>query len=276
MSLLSAEPGRSEPRGGGFRRVAALARAEAVLLRRSPAAMGGALAAPVGLALLPLSNSASTGAASGSGIGAVLVIALAGFSLIMGVYYPLVTTLVARREEQVLKRLRAGELSDLEIIVATATPAATIAVIQIGLGALVAGLFLDLAAPVNPVLVLVALLLGVGVCVGLAAAVTTVTNSVEMAQLTATPLLLVSISFSGAMFPLDLMPASVHEAARMLPLTPVVELLRLGLTGQPDAGPTLGPVGAGLAAIGPLLVVTAWGALALAIVRRWFRWEPRR
>ncbi len=258
------------------RRVASLARAEAALLRRSPGAVGSALVAPIVLVMVPFSNGSVPGLANGFDTGSLVVAGLTAFTLILGVYYNLVTALVARREEFVLKRLRTGELSDAEIIAGTATPAIAIAWAQIAIGILAAFFLLGMEAPTNPVLALVALVLGTGVCVLLAAAVTALTSTVEMAQLIATPAMVVSMLLCGVMIPLDQLPEPVQRVAQGLPLTQVVELLRLALTGTTATGDTVGLAGSFQPAVVPVLVLGAWVAAAGWAVRRWFRWEPRR
>jgi ABC-2 type transport system permease protein len=62
----------------------------------------------------------------------------------------------------------------------------------------------------------------------------------------------------------------------VLPLTPVVELLRLGLTGTTAGGQTVSPLASFGAGVLPLVVLAAWIAAGLLLTRRWFRWEPRR
>jgi ABC-2 type transport system permease protein len=256
------------------RRVASLARAEWLLLRRSPSALAGALVAPASLAVVPLSNPDASGQHGSSG--AVVVAGLTVFTLLLGVYYNLVTTLVSRREELVLKRLRTGEVRDAEIIAGTSAPAVALAWAQVGVGIGIAVAFLDLTAPSNAALVAVALLLGTILCLLLAAVVSTWTGSVEMAQLTATPLLLVSMLFSGALAPLDAFPGPMRALAQGLPLSAVAQLMRLGLTGTtPDGGIVHGGALMG-AAIVPLLVLIGWLVASAWAVRRWFRWEPRR
>nr|MDT0665000.1 hypothetical protein [Micromonospora sp. DSM 115978] len=98
-------PGR---RTGTLRRIGALGRAEALLLRRNAIALVTALALPA--SLVPVLRSADeAGGAPGLDLGAAVVIMLAAVALLFAVYYNLVTTLVARREDLVLKRLRTGE-----------------------------------------------------------------------------------------------------------------------------------------------------------------------
>jgi ABC-2 type transport system permease protein len=110
----------------------------------------------------------------------------------------------------------------------------------------------------------------------LAAAVAMVTSSVEMAQLTATPLLILSLTFSGAMIPLETLPEPLSGLARGVPLTPVVDLVRLGLTGTTPAGDVVGLGGSFTAAVGPIVILGVWLTVAGWLVRGRFLWEPRR
>jgi len=261
------------------RRVAALARAEAVLLRRNPSALAGALIAPLILVLVPFSNSPVPGQEGIPGTGALLVVGLTAFTLTLGVYYNLVTALVARREEFVLKRLRTGEISDAEIIVGTAAPGVAIAWGQIALGLVAGFVLLDLGTPANLawlLLAVLALAAGTALCVLLAAVVTAWTSTVEMAQLTATPLLILSTSFSGALFPLGDLPEPLQRISQALPLTSVVDLVRLGLTGTTATGDAVTLASSFSPAILPVLILAAWLGAGVWATRRWFRWEPRR
>jgi ABC-2 type transport system permease protein len=258
--------------GGSLRRVAALARGEAVLLRRNPSALLTALVGPVAYLLVPFVNASELDA----GAGALVVTGMAAFTLAFVVYFNLVTALVARREDLVLKRLRTGELSDGEILTGTATPAIAIAWGQVAIGAVAAVAILGLASPTNPILVPAALFLGTAVCVLFAAATTALTSTVEMAQLTATPMLVGSSILSGVMFPIDALPEPVQWIAQGLPLTAMVDVMRLGLTGTAADGVTLGFAASTTAAAVPVLVLVAWVVAGGWATRRWFRWEPRR
>jgi hypothetical protein len=108
----------SSPRQQSARRVAALARAEGVLLRRSRIALLTALALPIAM-VYTLKASGVLGAGGSRGAGAALLTELTVFALLLPVYYNLVTAM-ARREELVLKRLRTGEATDANILAGTA------------------------------------------------------------------------------------------------------------------------------------------------------------
>jgi ABC-2 type transport system permease protein len=82
----------------------------------------------------------------------------------------------------------------------------------------------------------------------LAAASTAFTRTVESAQITALPLLVVSTGLCGLFFPLSDLLATV---ARFLPLAPVVELGQLGLVGLTADGAVVDLAGAWRAAAHP-------------------------
>ncbi|MBL7497145.1 ABC transporter permease [Frankia sp. CNm7] len=258
---------------GAARRIRSLGKAEAVLLRRNVVALLIALATPV--SLLPLIMSASDTEGQFAGLGAAALTALTAIVLLAAVYYNLVTTLVARREDLVLKRLRAGEASDLEILAGTAAPAVAVAWAQIAVTAVTTAALFDLGVPVNPLLVAVAIGLGTVVFALLAALSTAVTPSVELAQVTTMPVLLVPLALCGLFVPLDDLAGPWESVARLLPLTPVVDLMRLGLTGTTTDGRVVDFAGSFGAAAVPTLVLVAWAGAAGWAARRWFRWEPR-
>lgn len=262
-------------RGGSVRRVAALAHAELLLLRRNPFALLTAAVAPAALVLL-FRASVPPELTAAAGVGASIVTSLTGATLILVVYYNLVTALVARREELVLKRLRTGELSDAEILAGTVAPAVAIAWGQIAVAVLAAVAVFGMQRPTNPLLVLVAIAGGTAVFVLLAVASTALTRNVQMAELTTTPVLVASMAFSGLIFPVDQLPEPLPRLAQVLPLPPVVDLMRLGLTGATPSGDVAGFATSFAPAAGPLAFLAAWLVAGAVVARRYFRWEPRR
>ena len=256
-------------------RVAALFRAEGVLLRRNRVALLNALVLPAALAGWLKASGLDAGVSRAIGA-AMLVTWLTAFALLLPVYYNLVTALVARREQLVLKRLRAGESTDAEILAGTAAPAVAVAWVQVAVAAVAAVAVFGMNRPANALLVLAALILGTAVFVLLAAVTAAMTRTVEMAQLTTAPVLMVSFAFGGLLFPLAGLPVPLRSLGQALPLTRVLDLLRLGLTGTAPGGGHLGLAATFGAAAVPVLVLAAWIAAGGWAARRWFRWEPRR
>ncbi|QFQ98538.1 ABC transporter permease [Streptomyces phaeolivaceus] len=248
-------------------RMTALARAELTLLGRSRATLVTALFIPL---LLPLSVSSATDQMdlkeAGLSVGMVILPAGIGFSLLFAIYTALTNIYVVRREELVLKRLRTGELRDPEIMIGAALPAVGIGIAQCVLMAVGCSVLLDLGAPRAPHLAVLGLLLGVVMCVALAAVTASFSRTAESAQVTSLPLMFVSLLGSGITLPLEVLPDRVASVLELLPLSPVITLVRGGWTGDLSAYEALGAV----------VTALAWTVLSVFAVRRWFRWEPRR
>jgi ABC-2 type transport system permease protein len=258
MSAVVTTPGR---------RLRALARAELTLLGRNRNAVVTALFVPLALpfSVRPAVEHLNL-EAEGLTLGSVMLTAAIGFSLIFAVYTSLVSAFVARREELVLKRLRTGELGDTEILAGTALPAVCVGLAQSVLLALACALVLDAGVPQAPYLLVLGLLSGLVLSAALAALTASFTRTAESAQVTALPVVFVSMLGSGITIPTELLPDRLASVCQLLPLSPAIRLIRGGWTGHLSAYEALGAVA----------TAVAWTVLAVFAVRRWFRWEPRR
>lgn len=249
-------------------RLLALGRAELTLLGRSKLMIYSGVFAPL---LITYGMKAYFGEKlapqeAGLSIGALLLPACLGMALLMAVYNNLVGVYVARREDLVLKRLRTGELTDWEILVGAALPAVLIMLAQSVLYVVGGSLALRVEMPEDPQLVVAGVVLGVVVMVGLAALTAGITKSAEAAQLTPTPLFMLSLVGSGLFFPLSTLPDRVAQLLELLPLSAAIELMQAGWAGGADPGETA-----------KLLVIgLVWAGIAVFAGQRWFRWEPRR
>ncbi|RMI42367.1 ABC transporter permease [Streptomyces triticirhizae] len=252
--------------GASVRRMRSLARAELTLLLRSRTALWVALLMPL-LMVLATYSALEELDLSEAGLtqGEAVLTGGVGMVLLVVIYLNLVPALVTRREERVLKRLRTGEIADREILMGAALPTVTVAVAQ-SLVLVVAGtVLLDVSAPGSPALLLAGIGLAVVTLVLLAVVTAGLTRTVDSAQITTTPLLLVCAVGCGIFIPLEIFPESVTWACRMLPLTGSVELIRHGWIGGLD--------GVEIARAG--LFALAWVVIGVFAVRRWFRWDPR-
>ncbi|MDR7274648.1 ABC transporter permease [Catenuloplanes atrovinosus] len=245
-------------------RVVSIGGAELLLLWRNRLALFNALLLPPVFGLLFVPRMSGTGISPAAA--ATLIGGMIGVILAIVVYHNLVGAYVARREELTLKRLRAGTPNAAEILAGTASPAVSIALAQSLLTVVVAAVYLELPVPANPLLLAVGLFGGVAVFVVLAAASAIVTSTIELAQITTTPMLLACFLGAGLWFPLDDLPAPVRTVFELLPLGPVIELITLGWAGTETLSD----------AFRPLLLLAAWTAAGITIIQRWFRWEPRR
>ena len=248
-------------------RMRALARAESTLFLRNKGTLVAALFVPL---VLPVSVRSAIPEMdlkeAGLSVGTLVLPAAVGFSLLFAVYAALIGAFVARREELVLKRLRTGELRDVEILAGTALPAAVTGLVQCLLLAVGCSVLLDLEAPSSPQLAVIGLLLGLVTSVALAALTASFSRTTESAQVTSLPLMLLSFIGSGITVPLEMLPDRLASFCELLPLTPAITLVRGAWTGDLSAYEALGAVLTGL----------AWTVLSVFAVRRWFRWEPRR
>ncbi|GAA1015073.1 ABC transporter permease [Streptomyces thermogriseus] len=248
-------------------RMAALARAELTLLGRSRSALVGAVFVPL---VLPFSVRSAAERMNlediGLTVGLVVLPASIGFALLFAVYATLIGVFVGRREQLVLKRLRTGEPRDAEILAGAALPAVVLGLAQCLLLAGACGAVLDVPAPRAVHLVAAGLVAGLVLCVLLAAVTAGFTRTTESAQVTSLPLLLVSMVGSGLLVPPELLPNRLAAVCELLPLTPVITLVRGGWTGDLST----------VDALRAVAVALAWLGLGVFAVRRWFRWEPRR
>lgn len=255
--------------GGRARRLGALVIAETRMLLRNRTALFTALALPVMMAVM------FSGLSDGlEDVGVFMVTALLATSLLFVVYYTLVTSLVARREQLVLKRLIAGEPTRLEVLLAPAVPLWGLLVLQSGVGtALAVGVMGEPLA--HPWVLLLAVVGGATTWTALAIWCSTWTRTAEAAQLTTMPFMLVAILLSGFSLPLSMFGPVVERLAQWLPMTPVVGLTNLAFTGTDAAGRPIDEAGLLGTVVGALLPLLAWAALALYEGLRSFRWDAR-
>lgn len=256
---------------GEVRRALALARAELTLLLRNRTALVTALAMPllfVGMfAALP---SGVTGPSAVLGL-------VTGSALLFVVYYTLVTSVVARREQHTLKRLYTSQARPATVLVGMGLPLLVLLVLQVAVGLAAVAATTGLGDPPRLLLLLVpAVLGGAAVWWVLALASTVFTRTVESAQLTTLPLILVALLFSGLSLPLGFLPDVLQTVAQLTPMFPVVDLVALAfgpvrVTGESVAGGDLLR-----AVLLDVAVMAAWVLGGVRLLRRSFRWEPRR
>ncbi|WJV47721.1 ABC transporter permease [Streptomyces flavofungini] len=248
-------------------RLLSLARAELTLIGRAKGTLFAALFVPL-VVPFTMKSAAQEMDLKGTGlsVGSVLLPSAIAFSLLFAVYSALVTVYAARREELVLKRLRTGEVRDTEILAGAALPSVAIGLVQCLVLIGMCAAMLDVGTPGAVHYVALGLVLGLVMFPLLAAVTSIVSQSVESAQVMVMPLLIASLIGSGATVPLEVMPDKLARICELLPLSPVIALIRGGWTGELDTGE----------ALRALTIAVAWIAVGVFAVRKWFRWEPRR
>ncbi len=257
------------------RRVGALARAELRLLVRNRTALFNALALPP-LSVALFSAVGGVGDGMPEATGAMLLNLLVFMALAFVVYYNLTVAYVARREELVLKRYLVGECSKGEILAGAAVPAFAVALAQTVLGIVAVSVFLTPPAFVNPLLMVVAVVGGAVMLTALAAATSGLSRTVESAQLTTLPLLIVAIPFAGLFGAPGGSGGVLATIGTFTPLRPITDLMLLGAAGIDGDGAVLTFAETFAAARVPWVVLIAWTVLGVFAARRWMRWEPRR
>jgi ABC-2 type transport system permease protein len=244
---------------GTWRQLTALMRMELLALRRNKTASAMAVVTPLAVGMV-----LAGGYDGGSVAGIERMASVLGLAVVLGVHHHQVTVYAARRQELVLKRLRAGLPSDVTILAGAAAATLGIflaqAVILVGYGVVALGL----PVPENPLFVLLALGLGAAVMAAFSAALSAVTRSSEAAMLTSLPTSALFLATPGAMVPLGTLPDDVEAVAHYLPLGPFTEVIREAWLGH--------DVLEMLLALGVLAI---WLVVASLLARAVFRWEPR-
>jgi ABC-2 type transport system permease protein len=253
-----------------LRRTTALAEANARLLMRNSLTLVYATVLP----LLPLVMLVIGPASKPEGRSAAIAWTVMAFltAWLFPVYYNLLSMVVTRRDELVLKRLRTGAARDVELVVGMAAPGVAI-VLGVSAVIVAVGVACGLPAPVNPILLLVTVLGGCAVFAALALWTAAWTRTAESAQLTSMPVIVLAVA--GTLVPV--LPEGVRDYALVNPVTALDRLVRVTWFGRDGygAGGSLSFADTWVAAGPPLLVVAVWTVLSVWLARRWMRWEPR-
>ncbi len=250
------------------RRVTRLARTNATLVMRNRLTLSYAVVMPLlPLGLLFLGDRGNVDASSGIIATGVLM------ALMFPVYYNLLSMFVSRRDELVLKRLRTGEIRDVELVLSMALPGFAIMVV---VSVLTVGVAMTngLRFPVNPPLLLVVVLLSAAAFSALALWTASWTRTAEAAQMTSMPV--VVLGTAGLLRPV--LPEPAQEWMALLPGSAVSDLLRIAWFGRPaelgsstrfDFWETWSQSATALG------VLAAWTVVSIWLARRSMQWEPR-
>ncbi len=232
-------------------RVLGLARANAKLMLRNPLTLAYGVIGPLlPLCFVPFSGGKE--AALAIAISSVLMVAW-----LLPVYYNILSIIVTRRDELVLKRLRTGEARDGELLLSMCLPGIAISITVAVLAALVATVLGH--APGSPATYLLAAVGGSVLCAALAVWTASWTRNAEAAQMTSLPVfMLLMLGMFG-----QSLPERAQEYVALTPGGALDALARLSW-------------GADVNASRAALVVVVWTCLAIWTARRSMRWEPRR
>lgn len=257
-----------------LRRMAALSRAESILLLRNRTVLLNALLLSplMAVAMAPMLMEA-VGAQS---FATLLLQMLILFGLMFVIYYNVTSIVVARREAGIFQRMKTGQASEWEALVCSIIPSGVVLIIQAILG-LIAVSFLGGSFPLgNPVALLIAIVGGIVIFAALGAWTSSWTSTVEAAQYSAMPIMMAALFFSGYFLPVQFMPETLQTMSVYSPLYAVNALVGISMGQAPalDGGQLLGAAESYTAMLQPALTVSAWCALSIMAARR-TRFERR-
>ncbi len=235
-----------------------LSRAEFTLLRRNSLQLFYALIMPL---LAPFIFRGLSEVEGVDGLLTMVVTMIALFGLVFVAYYNPLSALVNRREESVLQRLRAGEVSDRTILVAMATPGFTIGLLMALATIAISVPVLNLDVPANIPLLVVTLVVTACLFILMAGATAAYTRTAESAQITSMPFIM--IVFIGAVVPLLNESSTLYQVGQFLPTAPIAAFIEVAWFGN---GQNLGQ---------PTAILVAWIVIAAATFRSKFRWAKR-
>ena len=194
-----------------------------------------------------------------------LLAGMLGYGCISTSFAGLAIMLVIRREQGILKRLRATPLPPATYLAAVLTSIVLVFALETVLMIAIGRIAFDTALPARPVSLAAALLLGAVSFAALGVGLSSVIRSAEGASAVVNAIYLPVSFISGAFFSPASFPAFLEAIADVLPLVYFIELVRdVMLYGdQIWDKPT------------QVAVVAAWGGVGLVVSVRSFSWAPR-
>ncbi|WP_279065165.1 ABC transporter permease [Dermabacter hominis] len=263
----------STPRSSRFSRTIALARAELTQFLRNPTLLFMALLFPLGLTVAMFVLSSTGG---GKAFAASLALETSVLmTMLLVVYYSVLSMSTTRRDEKVLKRLRTGEAKDSDILVAIAAPSSLLAVVLMVLAPILL-IVLGAPAPVNVVPLFVAVLGGIAVSAALGFLTSAFTTNAEAAQITSLPVMILAIASQSTFR--ALMPEQVTRIIDRTPFALMGDLAHLAWSGTTVTG-GFEPLDTGAAlaaATSPMLILALWVVVLVALVPMYMKWESNR
>jgi ABC-2 type transport system permease protein len=194
-----------------------------------------------------------------------LLAGMLGYGAASTAFAGLAILLVVRREQGILKRLRATPLPASTYLGAVLSSIVLIFGLESVLMIVIGRVGFDTALPERFLSLALALLLGAAAFAAMGVGLSGLVRSAEGASAVVNAIYLPVSFISGAFFSPESFPAFLEAIANVLPLTYFIELVRdVMLHGsQIWDEPTA------------VAVIAAWGAVGLVAAIRSFRWEPR-
>ena len=194
-----------------------------------------------------------------------LLAGMLGYGVVSTTFAGLAILLVIRREQGILKRLRATPLPASTYLSAVLTSIVLVFALETALMIAIGRLMFDTEFPERPLSLALALLLGAVAVAAMGVGLSGLVRSAEGSSAVVNAIYLPMSFISGAFFSPHSFPAVLEAIADVLPLTYFIELTRDVML----HGDEIWDVSSGAA------VVAGWGAVGLVVAVRSFRWEPR-
>jgi ABC-2 type transport system permease protein len=194
-----------------------------------------------------------------------LLAGMLGYGAVSTTFAGLAILLVVRREQGILKRLRATPLPASTYLAAVLASIVLVFAVGAVLMIAIGHLAFDTGLPDRPLSLAVVLLFGSVAFAALAVGLSGLVRSAEGSSAVVNAIYLPLSFISGAFFSPASFPAFLEAIANVLPLTYFIELVRdVMLYGsQVWDEPTA------------VAVIALWGAIGVVAAIRFFRWEPR-
>ncbi|MBA3348467.1 MAG: ABC transporter permease [Actinobacteria bacterium] len=194
----------------------------------------------------------------------VLLAGLIGYGAANTAFAGLAITLVLRREEGLLKRLRATPLPAATYGAAVLASTLAVFLLQAVLLIVLGRVLYGATVPERPGSLLAAVVIGALAFAGMGVGTAALIRSAEGASAVVNVIVLPMAFLSGSFGPTDL-PQPLAAIADVLPLTHLLDVLNAITLEDAHVWNELGS----------LAVVVAWGVAGLAVAVRRFGWEPR-
>ena len=196
---------------------------------------------------------------------AYLLAGILGYGVAATAFAGLAIVTVIRREQAILKRLRATPLPASTYLAASLGSTVFVFALEAVVLIVLAKLLFDVPFPSEIVSLVLALLLGSVTFAGLGLALTTVIRSAEGSSAVVNAIYLPMAFIAGSFWSVHAYPHFLEVIADLLPLTYFIQLVRdIVLHGE--------QIWDNWQAVA---VLAAWGAFGIVVTLRRFRWEPR-
>jgi ABC-2 type transport system permease protein len=194
-----------------------------------------------------------------------LLAGMLGYGAISTAFAGLAILLVIRREQGILKRLRATPLPASTYLAAVLGSIVLVFALEAVLMIAIGRLAFDTALPERPVSLALALLLGAVAFAALGVGLSGLVRSAEGASAVVNAIYLPVSFISGAFFSPSSFPGVLEAIGAVLPLTYFIELVRDVMLHERELWNEATAVA----------MVVGWGAVGLVAALRYFRWEPK-